>query len=398
MTDSRSSSWFQRLLLPGLAFKAVVIGGGYATGRELAEFFLPSGPWGGLAGMLLAMVIWSLVCVTTFLLARSARLLDYRAFFRKLLGPFAVLFELSFFPYIVLILSVFGAAAGAVGKAVFGWPSLYGTLCLMAGIAVFTMFGNASVERLFKWVSIFLYVVYGLFLILGLMRFGTGIASHFSLPATGDGWAVGGVTYAAYNIIGAVVILPVVRHMRSNRDAIAAGVLAGPLAMLPAIIFFVCMCAFYPQILSETLPSDFMLRQMHLPAFHLAFQLMIFAALLESGTGSVHAVNERIAAAYRRRRAVELNGLARLLISVVLLTSSIFLAARFGLVALIAGGYRLLAYAMLTLYVVPLMTLGVWQICRRRGVDAAQTSEAILIHLRQPDASHPATSDDGFLS
>ena len=43
-------AWFQRFLLPGLAFKAVVIGGGYATGRELAEFFLPSGPWGGIAG------------------------------------------------------------------------------------------------------------------------------------------------------------------------------------------------------------------------------------------------------------------------------------------------------------------------------------------------------------
>jgi len=43
------SSRFQRFLLPGFAFKAVVIGGGYATGRELAEFFLPSGPWGGVA-------------------------------------------------------------------------------------------------------------------------------------------------------------------------------------------------------------------------------------------------------------------------------------------------------------------------------------------------------------
>ena len=38
------STRFQRFLLPAFAFKAVVIGGGYATGRELAEFFLPSGP------------------------------------------------------------------------------------------------------------------------------------------------------------------------------------------------------------------------------------------------------------------------------------------------------------------------------------------------------------------
>src|SRR3984885_2130299 len=239
MTSTRSS-WFQRFLLPGFAFKAVVIGGGYATGRELAEFFLPSGPWGGLAGMLLAMLIWSVVCVTTFLFARAIGSLDYQTFFKHLLGPFAVLFELSYFPYVVLILAVFGAAAGAVGEAVFGWPKLYGTLCLMAGIAFFTMFGNASVERLFKWVSIFLYATYAVFLILALTKFGGKIAPSFAAPAPTDGWALGGLTYAAYNIIGAVVILPVVRQLWGQRGRVGGGLLAGPLAMLPAIIFFVC--------------------------------------------------------------------------------------------------------------------------------------------------------------
>jgi uncharacterized membrane protein YkvI len=207
--------------------------------------------------------------------------------------------------------------------------------------------------------------VYGIFLILGLTKFGSAITSHFSMPATGNGWATGGVTYAAYNIIGAVVILPVVRHMRSDADAIAAGLLAGPLAMLPAIIFFVCMCAFYPQALHETLPSDFMLRQMHVRAFHVLFQVMIFAALLESATGSVHAVNERIASAHRNTRTGDLPRLARVLISGALLAMSIFLAARFGLVTLIARGYRILAWAMLALYVGPLLTVGISQLWRR---------------------------------
>jgi uncharacterized membrane protein YkvI len=71
------SSRFQRFLLPGFAFKAVVIGGGYATGRELAEFFLPSGPWGGIAGMMLAMLLWSGICVATFLFARASGARDY---------------------------------------------------------------------------------------------------------------------------------------------------------------------------------------------------------------------------------------------------------------------------------------------------------------------------------
>jgi uncharacterized membrane protein YkvI len=176
---------------------------------------------------------------------------------------------------------------------------------------------------------------------------------------------VGGVTYAGYNILGAVVILPVVRHMTSSRDAIKAGLLCGPLAMLPALIFFVCMCAFYPQIAGETLPSDFMLGRMNIPLFHITFQLMIFSALLESGTGAVHAVNERLAAVYRTRCGRDLSHAARLSTAGVILVGSIFIANRFGLVDLIANGYRGLAYAMIALYVIPLMTYGVWRLTRR---------------------------------
>ena len=83
MSRGGAPGWFQRYLLPGLAFKAVVIGGGYATGRELAEFFLPSGPRGGVMGMLLAMLVWSAVCALTFMLAQATHAFDYRSFFRR---------------------------------------------------------------------------------------------------------------------------------------------------------------------------------------------------------------------------------------------------------------------------------------------------------------------------
>ena len=359
------ASWFKRFLLPGFAFKAVVIGGGYATGRELAEYFIPSGPWGGLAGMGLAMLIWSAVCVVTFLFARAAQALDYRTFFTHLLGPFAVLFELAYLFNIILILAVFGAAAGSLGGAIFGWPTLYGTLCLMAGIALFTTFGSPAVERLFKWVSIFLYATYALFLTLALAKFGDHILPSFAVHASAAGWAMRGVTYAGYNIVAAVVILPVMRHLTSNRDAVTAGLLCGPLAMLPAIVFFICMCAFYPRIGFETLPSEFMLKQMNVPIFEMTFQLMIFAALLESGTGAVHAVNERIASAYFRRQRRELRKPVRFAVAGLILVGSIFIANRFGLVTLIAKGYRALSYLMIALYVVPLMTYGIWQLWKR---------------------------------
>ena len=357
-------SWFQRFLLPGFAFKAVVIGGGYATGRELAEFFLPSGPWGGLAGMALAMVIWSVVCAMTFALAHVLRAYDYRSFFKALMGPGWIVFEIAYVLFVMLILSVFGAAAGAIGEAVMGLPVIVGTLVLAAAIALFATFGNTAVERLFKYVSFLLYGVYALFVVLAFSTFGDRISDALNLAAPGDGWAIGGLTYASYNIVGAVVILPVIRHMTSRRDAVVAGLVAGPLAMLPALLFFTCMIAFYPGIADETLPSDFLLRQIEVPLFHLLFQLMIFAALLESGTGAVHAINERIGKAWEARTGRDFGRRARAAIASALLIGCIFVADRFGLVALIGSGYRVLAYTIMAVYLLPLFTLGLARLLR----------------------------------
>ena len=360
---SGAPSRFKRFLLPGFAFKAVVIGGGYATGRELAEFFLPSGPLGGVLGMLLAMACWSVTCTVTYLFARATRSYDYGAFFHELLGPAALLFDFAYACLVLIILSVFGAAAGEIGKALFHWPALVGTLGLVFGIALVAAFGNESVERLFKYITYFLYAVYAVFVALAFLKSGDRIAASFAAPQVTTGWALGGLTYAGYNIVGAVAILPVLRHLTSSKDAVIAGLLSGPLGMLPALLFFICMTAYYPDIGAATLPSDYMLLRLDAPTFHLVFQLMIFAALLESGTGAVHAVNQRIAGALAER-GVELPTAGRLLLAGALLVTSIFVATRFGLVALIARGYTLLAYMFIVVYVVPVLTYGVWRLMR----------------------------------
>ncbi len=362
------SSWFQRLVLPGFAFKAVVIGGGYATGREIAEFFLPAGPWGGLAAMLLATLIWSGVAALTFLFVRETGARDYRAFFKALLGRGWILFEIAYALFIVLILAVFGAAAGEIAHATLGIPRLAGTLTLMIAIAGVVTFGTASVERLFAWVSILLYGVYILFFLLALSRFGDRLGAAFAGSAElHPGWPIGGVTYAGYNIVGAVIILPVLRHLTSRRDAVIAGLAAGPLAMLPALLFFVCMSGFMPTIAAQPLPSDFLLARLDHPWFRYLFQLMIFAALLESGTGAVHAINERIAGAWRARGRI-LTRAQRGIGALALLALCMLLADRIGLVALIAGGYRLLAAVILAVYVLPLVTRGVLRLRRSAPV------------------------------
>ena len=370
MTDSAAEptqSRFKRWLLPGLGVKAVVIGGGYATGRELAEFFLAEGPWGGLYAIVFATLLFSIFCALTFVAARRFQTFDYRTFFKHLLGPAWPLFELSYLLFVVLILAVYGAAAGAIANAVFGAPEWIGTVALAAGIAGVVAFGNKAVERLFRDVSYLLYGVYALFIVLALWKFGDRVPGGFEAFPQTSGWALSGLTYFGYNIVGAVVILPVLRHLTSDRDAVVAGVISGPLTMLPALLFFIPMVAFYPEVQSATLPSDYLLQRIGIPAFHLLFQAMIFSALLESGTSSVHAINERIDHAWKSYRGRPLTHRARLSIALVVLVGCMFLASRFGLVALIATGYRALAYILLATFILPLITVGVWKIIRGKA-------------------------------
>jgi uncharacterized membrane protein YkvI len=360
------SSLFQRYLLPGFAFKAVVIGGGYATGRELAEYFLGNGPAAGAFGMLVSLLCWSVLCVCTFLFAHVTGSRDFGAFFRALLGRGAPLFDIVYGCFLLIVLSVFGAAAGELGHSVLHWPAWAGTVLLVVSIAAVVTYGNRSVEALFRYVTYFLYAVYALLFVLCFFKLGDRITQAFAAVPPAGRWWLDGMTYAGYNVIGAVAILPVLRHLQSRRDAVIAGALAGVLGMLPALLFFVCMSAFYPDIATAVLPSDYLLTRLNAPAFHILFQCMIFAALLESGSGIVHGANERIGGVLRGRGIV-FSRMSRLAVGSVMLVVSVWIATQFGLVALVARGYRLLALMILVAYVLPVLTVGLWRATRGRA-------------------------------
>jgi uncharacterized membrane protein YkvI len=92
--------------------------------------------------------------------------------------------------------------------------------------------------------------------------------------------------------------------------------------------------------------------------FHLTFEAMVFFALLESSVGFVHAFNARLAALYRRHgRATPMA--VRVLVPTAIVMGAMFVAAAVGLVELIAKGYRVMAVAIIAIFILPLCTIGV---------------------------------------
>jgi uncharacterized membrane protein YkvI len=359
-----NASLFKKYFLPGFVFQSVVIAGGYGTGRELAEFFLRHGPLGGLLAMvLISTVIWSAVCATSFEFARTFKSYEYRGFFSHLLGRAWWAYELLLVVYMSVVLAVIAAAAGTILEETFGLNFLVGVLAIMTAVGFLVFLGSAAIER---FLATWSFVLYGIFIVLFVWcfsRFGQDIVSGLGSEPVGTRWIVGGVAYAAYNLSLIPLILFPIRHIETRKEAIGAGILAGPIAMIPALLFYLAMVGQYPAIVDRPVPANFLLDILGSRTFQLAFQIVLFGTLIETGTGMIHGINERIASVFKERSRTMPTYL-RPAVALVLLVFGT-LIARVGLKDLIAKGYGTLTWFFLVIYVVPVLTWGVWKIRQR---------------------------------
>ncbi len=360
---SMKSSWFQKYLLPGFIYQSAIIAGGYATGRELAEFFLPGGALGGLMGMAVAALIWSAALALTFEFARLTKSYDYRTFFRALLGRFWVLFEIAWVATAFLVLSIIGAAAGAIAEETLGVPAIVGTglLCVSIGLLVF--YGSTAIERFLTAWSLVLYATYAVFIGWCFLAFGGEITASLATLEVRPGWLGNGVAYASYNISAIAVVLFCIRHITSRKEALGAGLIAGPLAMAPGVMFYLAMIAFSPDIADETVPANFLLAKLGSPVFQIIFYVVVFGTLIETGAAIVHSINERVAAVYRERDK-QMPAALRPAVAIGMLVTALTIAVWVGLVELIGKGYWASSYVFLAILVVPLFTVGLFRIIR----------------------------------
>jgi uncharacterized membrane protein YkvI len=359
------SSFFKKYLLPGFVFQSVIIAGGYGTGRELVEYFLNYGPLGGILGMLLVTtLLWSLFLALTFEFSRKFRAYDYRTFFKQLLGPFWFLFEIIFIIMLFLILGVIGSAAGVLLRDNFGLPYLVGVMLILASVGFLTFKGSGLIENVLSFWSIVLYTVYGVYFIVALIKFGPEIQHNMASGIVHPQWILKGFQYMLYNIGSIPAVFFCLKHIEKRREAVSAGLIGGLIGIVPALLFYIAVVGHYPSILPVEIPAVYVLQKAGIPVLLIAFQVVLFGTLIETGTALIHSVNERIQSALWAK-GKRLRRWQRPLIALILLFSALGLST-FGLTNLIAKGYGTASWGFLFFYIIPLMTLGIFKIFRRK--------------------------------
>ncbi|MEE4277468.1 MAG: hypothetical protein V2I82_03265, partial [Halieaceae bacterium] len=119
-----------RVLMPGMVLQSVIVGGAYGTGREVVQWVTSQGPRGGLLAVLVMVVAMSITLFLCYEIVRRQQVVDYRSFFRLLIGRLWWLYEVMFLLGLVLILAIGGAAAGEILQDRFGWSPLLGVAAM----------------------------------------------------------------------------------------------------------------------------------------------------------------------------------------------------------------------------------------------------------------------------
>lgn len=158
MTKKRHSKLL-RILIPGFVFQSVVIGGGYGTGAEISQYFLSRGLAGGLLGMAVTLVIWSVICAVTFEFSRIFKTYDYKNMMGKLLGKAGFLYEICYIILLLIVLGVVTATAGSMANNLTGASKWIGVAILSVGIILLVIKGTAAIENVLTFWSYVLYAV-----------------------------------------------------------------------------------------------------------------------------------------------------------------------------------------------------------------------------------------------
>jgi uncharacterized membrane protein YkvI len=360
----KSSRFVRVILIPAAVFQAVIFGGAYGTGREVAEFISALGPFDGLLALTVAGLGWGLTMALSFELARLRRAYDYRGFLKVLIGPAWIAFEILFLISLLIVLAVNGSAAGSVLNDQFGIPALAGVGMLFAAVVALNYFGRTLLEESMSICMIALSTVLIVYSVLTFIQFHDAIALTFSEAPSNGNWMVNGLQFMLYTAAVIPVLLYSARDIHTRGEAIASGFTAGFVGIFPALVFHVTFMATYPASLEQPLPTYWMIGNLERPWLMIVYIIVLFAMVIQTCAGLLQGVNERLDAWLMERRGRNCDAKTHAIVSGSALIISLFLAS-FGITALVAEGYGTVAWGYLVVYFIPLLTIGVVKIWRK---------------------------------
>ncbi len=225
-------------------YVGTLMGAGFASGREIWQFFGVFGNHSYLA-VLMVTILFMLFGMITVKISDAIHTTDIG----KIILPFENAYLSDFFGSVMaailfIVYVVMAAAGGALFHAQFGLPKAFGGVVLMLMVIATILGGFERISKNFKYiVPVLLIVVFSVCLSIIVLQLPTpGRDVSISISPMTPNWYTSAVIYIAYNMLAGIPILASsASRAKSGRAALTGAALGGLLLGLSALIMDLAM-------------------------------------------------------------------------------------------------------------------------------------------------------------
>ena len=368
---------YAKYILPGVLLQSVLIGGGYATGREIYSYGAKFGAFGWISGLTIG-IGFALFAFLTFEICRIYKVYDYKNYIKQVIGPLWPVMDVLTILIAIMLIAVMAAATGSIFEQV-GLPNFLGAVVIVFLCGLLNFKGSKVIEKFESVGTVLLYGGYILFTILVLISKGSNIPQVFASADTSayDGkitlglciWT--GILYVAYNINSIPMGMFSLTRQTKRKETFFSGLIAGLLMVIPWFLSYFAMMCFYGD--TSIVGADVATPWMEMikavnggPVLLALFSIVMGWTLVETATGCIPMIIHRFDIALEERGNTRLTDKKRGLITVITLLAALLLS-RIGVVTLIEKGYSYLSYGFILFYLLPTLFIGGYKIIRYKN-------------------------------
>lgn len=386
---------YAKYILPGVLLQSVLIGGGYATGREIYSYGAKFGAMGWISGLTIG-IGFALFAFLTFEICRIYKVYDYKNYIRQVIGPLWPVMDILTVLIAIVLIAVMAAATGSIFEQV-GLPNILGSVVIVFLCGLLNFKGSKVIEKFESVGTVLLYGGYILFTIIVLVKKGGNIPQVFEAMDTS---AVGGsvtlplciwtgILYVAYNINAIPMGMFSLTRQTKRKETLVSGIIAGLLMVIPWFLSYFAMMCFYGD--TSIVGADVATPWMEMikavnggPVLLGLFSLVMGWTLVETATGCIHMIIDRFDVALAERGNAKMSDRKRGLITVATLIAALLLS-RIGVVTLIEKGYSYLSYGFILFYLLPTLIIGGYKILRHKEKNSKceRTRQASYLNIHE---------------
>lgn len=280
------------------AFVGVIVGAGFASGRELLLMFVDFGVW-GLLGAVVSASLFIFLGMALAGMGSRLRASSHKDVVNALCGRYLGAFVdlmITFFMFAVTVVML--AGGGALLEQQFGIPALFGSLAVTVIVVaivcldvqkVIGMIGAATPLLILTAVAVALY---------GVATRGLSFGELDQLASQQDAgashWLLGALLYVSYNIVAGVPFLSIMGGTaKTEKHAIWGGIFGGALLGVLMLVMSLGLLSRLDSVADLPMPMLSIATEIS-PVLGLVMAVVIFLMILNTAVGTLYSFAARL--------------------------------------------------------------------------------------------------------